>query len=223
MSPSHRKNGDEQTEPLELDTVRVPRPAIGSMTVAVLKPRTLPRLVLLFAFAVALVAFTSYSAAWLAYQQSNRTTRQQIGELNDDLTSRRAARAEMDRRNAEQQARTVEQQERFRRYACALAEAAASPGPEIRQMRTDLLCDYATLPPGYLTSPTPTPHGGPTSSAPAGRGGGAVPSVVRPPASVPHPAPPPPRSTAATPRPSSSTSDPLIGCVTLPLTGRVCV
>jgi hypothetical protein len=136
MSPKHTADEDGSVE-LELRALSVPPPD-DQLTVTVLKPKTLPKLVALFGVSLVLMASTAYSASWLGYQQANRNTKAQIAELNADLASRRAARAESDQR-------TAQQQDTLRRYACALAKAAPSPDAEIRQMRTDLGCD--ALPP----------------------------------------------------------------------------
>lgn len=226
MSPRHERSAGDDTADLELKAVSVPSPEEGHVTVAVLKPRTLPRLVALFAAAVILVALTAYSSTWLAYQQANRNTREQIAALNEDLAARRAQRAATDQRNAAAA-------ETLRRYACALARAAPNPDPDIEQMRTDLACD-ATPAPDPSTSPgAPAAPGPSTSSIPAGRGGGVSPPGRAPTGGrspivgMPRPAPPPPRPTTARPPSSgpgpSPTDDPLIGCAHLPLLGKVCV
>jgi type II secretory pathway pseudopilin PulG len=218
MSPRHERPAGDDTADLELKAVSVPSPEEGHVTVAVLKPRTLPRLVALFAAAVILVALTAYSTTWLAYQQANRNTREQIAALNEDLATRRAQRAETDQRNAAAA-------ETLRRYACALARAASTnPDPDIQQMRTDLACD-ATPPPAPSTSPgAPVTPGPSTSSKPAGRGGGAPTGGRSPVVGMPRPAPPPPRPPQSGPVSSPSpTDDPLIGCAHLPLLGTVCV
>jgi hypothetical protein len=222
MSPKHTADDDGPVE-LELRALSVPPPD-DQLTVTVLKPKTLPKLVALFGVSLVLMASTAYSASWLGYQQANRNTKAQIAELNADLASRRAARAESDQR-------TAQQQDTLRRYACALAKAAPSPDAEIRQMRTDLGCDALppAPPPGPPASPATSPAGpGSTTRAPApgGQPGRPPPATgASTPIGMPQPAPPPPkpRPTSTGPSPPPASNAPAIGCVDLPLLGKVCV
>jgi hypothetical protein len=222
MSPKHTADEDGSVE-LELRALSVPPPD-DQLTVTVLKPKTLPKLVALFGVSLVLMASTAYSASWLGYQQANRNTKAQIAELNADLASRRAARAESDQR-------TAQQQDTLRRYACALAKAAPSPDAEIRQMRTDLGCDALppAPPPGSPASPATSPAGpGSTTRAPAPGGQPGRPPPVTgasTPIGMPQPAPPPPkpRPTSTGPSPPPASNAPAIGCVDLPLLGKVCV
>lgn len=182
----------------ELAAVRVP----AGEQVAVLRPRTLPRLVMVFGLAVLLAALSAYGGAWMAYQHANRHTDQRIATLEADLQQRRTARAQLD---AQQRA----QLEQLRRDACVLADRVQPRDQTVEDLRARWGC---------TTDPTPAPSGvPPPTSRPGTRGSGGG----RP---VPSPAPRPPQLVPSSFAPSPPTRpNPVLGCVDLPLLPELCV